>query len=158
MSEYTYWMTDKGLARITELAEAGLTNRQMAKKIGVHVATFMRWQSSYPELLEAIRIGKEQTDLDVENALLKAAIGGSKTKEIRDSNEDADGIRKIKKETITKTTSPNVKACIHWLGNRQPDRWGSAQDININLESDKMADIMKQLVKETKPLEVEDDI
>ncbi|MCD8368272.1 MAG: helix-turn-helix domain-containing protein [Clostridiales bacterium] len=91
--KYEKWLEPEGLLLLEGWARDGLTDEQIAKKIGVNLATLYRWKNDHCEICEALKKGKEVVDYDVENALLKEARKG------------------------------NVTAQIFWLKNRRPDKW-----------------------------------
>lgn len=74
---YKQWLTPDGLLKLEAWARDGLTDEQIAKNMGVSVATLYNYKRDYLEILEAIKRGKEVVDIEVENALLKRALGYS---------------------------------------------------------------------------------
>ena len=75
--KYQEWLTDEGLLKIEGWARDGLTDKQIAHNIGVNEATLNRWKSAHAPILQALKRGKEVIDREVENALLKRALGYS---------------------------------------------------------------------------------
>lgn len=73
--KYTEWLTNEGLLKIEGWARDGLTNEQIAQNIGITQSTLYDWQKKYSEISEALKRGKEVVDRQVENALLKRALG-----------------------------------------------------------------------------------
>lgn len=69
--------------------------------------------------MEALKKGKEVVDIQVENALLKRALGYEfveVTKELTDA-----GLLVTKE--VTKQQAPDTTAAIFWLKNRKPNEW-----------------------------------
>lgn len=56
-------------------ARDGLTDEQIAENAGINPATLYDWKKKYPEISETLKKGKEVVDIQVENALLKRALG-----------------------------------------------------------------------------------
>lgn len=56
-------------------ARNGLTIEQIAKNLGISKVTFYKYISEHTELSERLKKGKEIVDIEVENALLKRALG-----------------------------------------------------------------------------------
>lgn len=79
MAKYTEWLTEEGLIRIEGWARDGLTDKQIAKNMGVAYSTFRDWVKRFPALSAPLKKGKEVVDREVENALLKRAKGFSYT-------------------------------------------------------------------------------
>ena len=75
--KYEYWLTPEGLLKIEGWARDGLTDEQIATNMGISPATLYNWKKDYLEILESLKRGKEVVDRQVENALLKRALGYS---------------------------------------------------------------------------------
>jgi len=65
------------LLEVAAWARDGLIDEQIAKNLGVAVSTFATYKNKFPELSEALKKGKDVVDIEVENALLKRALGYS---------------------------------------------------------------------------------
>ena len=78
-------------------ARDGLTDEQIADKMGITTSTLYDWKNKYSEISEALKRGKEVVDVEVENALLNLAKSG------------------------------NITAIIFWLKNRKPNVWCDKQ-------------------------------
>ena len=117
------------------LARDGLLEKDICKKIGVGVSTFARYKNENKELREALKIGKEDIDYQVENKLLKRAMGYKYTE--KEKITDSDGNVTIKEKM--KEVPPDVTAQIFWLKNRKKNTWRDRWD--IELEDDKPINI-----------------
>jgi hypothetical protein len=73
--KYEKWLTTEGLLQLEAWARNGLTDEQIAKNMGVSVATLYNYKKVHLEILESLKKGKEVVDIQVENALLKRALG-----------------------------------------------------------------------------------
>lgn len=91
--KYQYWLTDEGLIRIQGWARDGLTDKQIAKNMGITCSTLYSWKNKYSEISESLKENKDVVDREVENALLENALSG------------------------------NTTAQIFWLKNRKPTQW-----------------------------------
>lgn len=119
-------------------ARNGLTIEQIAKNLGISKVTFYKYMNEHNELYERLKKGKEIIDIEVENALLKRALGykyNEVTKELFRDKETGEEELKITK-VVTKEVVPDTTAQIFWLKNRKPDDWRDKKDIehsgNIN--------------------------
>ena len=139
--KYQEWLTLEGLLKIEGWARDGLTDEQIAEKIKITPSTLYEWKKRYSEISEALKKGKEVVDRQVENALLKRALGYQYTeKTVEKSNEG------IKIRTTIKEVIPDTTAQIFWLKNRRPDLWRDKQQIEHSGEvSNKLADVMAQI-------------
>lgn len=117
--KYQQWLEPEGLTLLEGWARDGLTDEQIAGNIGINPATLYEWKGKYPEISEALKRGKEVVDYQVENALLKRALGYDYQEE-RVEISQKDG-RKVT-QTV-KHVPPDTAAMIFWLKNRRRDRW-----------------------------------
>lgn len=69
------WLTEEGLLKIEGWARDGLTDEQIAANMGIAPRTLYNWKGRYVQLVQALKRGKEVVDREVENALLKRALG-----------------------------------------------------------------------------------
>ena len=124
-------MTKEGLILIEGWARDGLTDVQIAKKIGISKQTFYDWQKRYPDFSDPLKKGKEIVDRQVENALLKKALGYS----YKECTEITDAEGNVSTKIITKYVIPDTTAQIFWLKNRKPNEWREKQEVKqINIE------------------------
>lgn len=91
--KYEQWLTDDGLTLFEGWARDGLTDEEIAGRIGIRRETLWVWKKKFPNISNALKKGKEVIDYEVENALLEKALSG------------------------------DVTAMIFWLKNRRPDKW-----------------------------------
>ena len=104
-------------------ARDGLTNDQIAQNIGVSGRSFADWVSRFPSLSSTLKKGKAPVDIQVENALLKRALGYEYEETITEVEELAGGKQKKHIRKVMKHCPPDTTAQIFWLKNRRPDRW-----------------------------------
>lgn len=127
--KYEYWLTPEGLLRLEAWARDGLTDEQIASNAGITPSTLYEWKKKYSDISEALKKGKEVVDIQVENALLKRALGYT-YKEIK-VEETAEG---EKVTTTTKEVVPDTTAQIFWLKNRRPEQWRDKQNMELSGE------------------------
>lgn len=122
-ASYEDWITEDGLARIEAWARDGLTDEQIAENIGCNRTTIYDWKNKHSDISNALKSGRAPVDLQVENALLKRALGYEyeETETIIEVSPDGDKKQRIKK--IKKVALPDTGAAIFWLKNRKPDQW-----------------------------------
>src|SRR5690554_1984896 len=84
------------LKEIEAWARDGLTEEQIAKNLGVAYSTFRKYKDEYPAFSSALKKGKEVVDIEVENALLKRALG-YEYEEVKTFIEEVDGKKKKKR-------------------------------------------------------------
>ncbi len=131
---YKDWITEDGLIKLEGWARDGLVNEEIANQIGIHPSTLYDWQNKYPEIAEALKKGKEVIDRQVENALLKRALGYEyeEVKQIIEKDEKGKDRKRVEK--ITRHVVPDTAAQIFWLKNRKPHEWRDRREIETNEE------------------------
>ena len=82
-------------------ARDGLTEAEIAIKLGIGYSTLSLWKTKYVEIVEALKSNKAVADARVEKALYTKALDGDTT------------------------------AQIFWLKNRQPGKWRDKRDIGV---------------------------
>ncbi|WP_207798781.1 hypothetical protein [Veillonella sp. AF36-20BH] len=102
---YTDWEAEEKILLLKGWARNGLTNEQIASNMGIAVSTLWEWRKKSPEISNALKIGKDEADLQVENALYKEALKG------------------------------NTTAIIFWLKNRKSKEWRDKIQQEITTES-----------------------
>ena len=141
--KYEYWITPEGLLKIEGWARDGLTDEQIAANIGIGYSTLQTWKSKYQDIQDTLKKGKEVIDRQVENALLKRALG-YRYDEITIENG-------IETKRVTKEVIPDTTAQIFWLKNRKREAWTDKQSIELSKPIDEsikeMEDYFEQLKK-----------
>jgi hypothetical protein len=119
--KYQEWLTEEGLLLLEGWARDGLTDEQIAYNIGINPATLYDWKKKYPEISKTLKRGKEVVDRQVENSLLKSALGFE--------YEEETVTNKGEVVTVKKYERHNTTAGIFWLKNRKPLEWRDKQQI-----------------------------
>lgn len=119
ISIYEQWEKDgelkDKLILIQGMAREGLTQQQIANNLGISIDTLIENKKKYSEFNDALKKGKEVVDFEVENALLKRALGYEYEEE---TYENGILTKKVKKQV-----PPDTTAQIFWLKNRKPNNW-----------------------------------
>lgn len=130
-SKADYWLTEDGLTLLEGWARDGLTDEQIAHNMNINTSTLYNYKKQYLEISEALKKGKEIVDYEVENSLLKKALGYTKTLKKQKVTNLGD-IVDYKEEVYI---SPDTIAMIFWLKNRKPDKWREKVVDNTNEEA-----------------------
>lgn len=117
--KYQEWLTKEGLLRLQGWARDGLTDEQIATNMGISVASLYNWKRDHLEIFEALKEGKEVVDRQVENALLKSALGYMYDEVTEERQDDELVVTKV----VHKEVQPNTTAQIFWLKNRKRAEW-----------------------------------
>lgn len=107
-----------------KLCKLGATNADLADFFGVTFQTINNWRVANQEFFDALKIGKDEVDQQVERSLFQRAMGYS-------CNED--DIRVIDNQIVITPTvkhyPPDTTAMIFWLKNRKSAEWRDKQEI-----------------------------
>ena len=115
MAKINEWLEKDKLILLEGWARSGLTDEQIAKNIGINRTTLYDWKKKEVNIADALKKGKEVIDFEVENALLKRALGYEYEEE---TYENGILTKKVKKQV-----PPDTTAQIFWLKNRKPNTW-----------------------------------
>ena len=106
----------------------GLIEVEIAKRLGISMTTLKDYKNRYPTFMSALKRGKEVIDYEVEQKLLKRAMGYNyvETK----VTTDPEGGETT--STTNKHVLPDTTAQIFWLKNRKPKEWRDKQELEVN--------------------------
>lgn len=140
--KYREWLSEDGLIKIQGWARDGLIDEQIAHNIGITTKTLYEWKNKYGEISEALKKGKEVVDRQVENALLKRALGYT-----YDETTYEDG---VETKRVTKEVTPDTTAQIFWLKNRKPAEWRDKieQQQTVTIQDDGFLEALKGTIKD----------
>lgn len=130
-SKIDSWLTEDKLILLEGWAREGLTDEQIAKNMGIATSTLYEWKKKEKEFSEALKKGKEVVDFEVENALLKKALGYTITIEEEKLDKYGD-VHTLKKDVHV---PGDTTAQIFWLKNRKPDKWRDKVIDNESMEA-----------------------
>ena len=102
---YKDWEAEEKILLLQGWARNGLTNEQIASNMSIGITTLWEWRKKSTKIANALKIGKDEADIQVENALYKAALEG------------------------------NTTAMIFWLKNRRSKEWRDKIQQEITTES-----------------------
>lgn len=115
MAKINEWLEKDKLILLEGWARGGLTDEQIAKNMGIAPSTLYEWKKKSKEFSESLKKGKEVIDFEVENALLKRALGYEYEEETYENG--------ILTKKVKKHVAPDTTAQIFWLKNRKPNNW-----------------------------------
>ncbi len=136
-------MTEDALLMVQGWAREGLTDEQISRNIGIAIRTFYEWQERYPQFRQAIKKGKAPVDLQVENALLKRALGYEYEETITEIEQIEEGKQKTHVRRIKKQMPPDVGAIVFWLKNRRPNKWRDKIEAAPEIANDLLQSLME---------------
>ena len=107
------------LNRIPKWRRNGMTEAQIAKKLGIAMSSFSLYKLKHSEFSEVLKNSKEELIENLEDSLFRRAMGYSY--EETKIEKESDGRAKITK--TTKELPPDVGALIFALKNLAPGKW-----------------------------------
>lgn len=119
MAKINEWLENDKLILLEGWARGGLTDEQIAKNIGINRTTLYDWKKKEVNIADALKKGKEIVDFEVENALLKKALGYTITLNKQKVTKDGYVVDITEEVHIP----PDTTAQIFWLKNRKPNTW-----------------------------------
>ena len=142
MAKINEWLANDKLILLEGWARGGLTDEQIAKNIGINRTTLYDWKKKELNIADALKKGKEVIDFEVENALLKRALGYEYEEE---TYENGILTKKVKKQV-----APDTTAQIFWLKNRKREQWREKVEVvetdedlqNINKNISNIANLL----------------
>lgn len=136
-----FWTGEDGRTLVRQWRREGASLERIAAKIGVATSTLDKWRMQVPELEAAIKDTDELVNAQVENALLRRALGYDK---VDVTEELVEGEVRVTKR-VTVPVPPDVKACLSWLYSRRSDRW-RAQQAPLDATAEEVAQAKEVLV------------
>ena len=97
-----------------------MDEEQIARRLGVGVSTWHAYKNQHPELLDAIKAGRQDLIAEVKSAL-KMRAKGFEYQEKKVYTKVGDNGTALYEETTTKYAPPDVGACNSILQNLDPE-------------------------------------
>lgn len=129
--KYQRWLTPEGLLLVQGWARDGLTDEEIACKMGVTRKTLYEWMNRFSDIRDTIKRNKEVADREVEQALFRKATG-YKIKEVtreRRINPLTRESELVVIKEIEKDVAPDTAAQVFWLKNRKPEVWRDKREV-----------------------------
>lgn len=141
MAKYEKWLSEDGLNLLRGWARDGLTYEQMCEKMSISESTFREWRKKFPIFAQVIAKGQEIIDRQVEESLLKRALGF----EFTEVTQELVGSELKVTKTVKKYVPPDTTAVIFWLKNRKPEAWRNHPEYIDNSQLNRLDDILSAI-------------
>lgn len=105
-----------------QMTKLGATDSDLAQAFQVSTQTISAWKRMHHEFMDALEIGKEIADQEVERALYARAVGYTYTA-VRFFVIEGE----VEEHEYLEHCPPDVGAAQFWLRNRRPDKWKDKQ-------------------------------
>ena len=140
--KFEYWMSPDGMLLVRAWARDGLTDEELADKLGVARSTLSAWKIKFPHFAAQLTQTKEIVDVRVENSAYDMTIGYEYTEQqafkVKDTIYDPDNGKKVRETErvvvvdLKRWQPADIKAAVFWLKNRAGKRWKEKQIIEVN--------------------------
>lgn len=136
------------LLEITAWCRDGLTDKEIAEKLGISQDSFYKYKNEFSEFSESIKETKEIADIKVENSLNKNANGydyEEQTVVMKKEVVYKDG-KRVKEitypeiVTLKKHKEAETRAQQFWLQNRKAEKWRNQSQVELKVN--KLEDIL----------------
>lgn len=78
-ARYKKWLEPENLTLLEGWKRNGLTDDQIASNMGIAPRTLAYWKHNHVQILQALKVGREQANFVVERELFKKAVNGNTT-------------------------------------------------------------------------------
>lgn len=128
-SKYEEWLEESNLVRIESWASDGLSNEQIAKNMGITSKTLREWSAKYSSIGSALKKGREPVVREIENSLVRNAIGFEYEETQTEMWVDDSGRKKQKVTKHKRYKPPDTSAAIFLLKNYKPDKYRNYNEL-----------------------------
>lgn len=141
-TNYHEWETEDKILLLQGWARDGLTNEQIAHNVGVRPETITRWKKQSPQICKALKESREVLNRQLENALIKRALGFEYVEKMTEISDTGTKHR----ETV-KRYPPDVGALVFALVNRFGDHYKQKRPDDTDSEAalKKLDDVLGKL-------------
>lgn len=145
--QYKKWLEPENLVLLQGWKRNGLTDDEIARNIGVRRETLWDWKKKYPNIANALKVGKEQANFLVENKLFHKATHGSVTAMIfwlknnwRDKYNDSELSPEERKLTVARMKKLEAETKNVQLRNKNLEENGADVEEALDRIMDKLVD------------------
>lgn len=158
--KYQEWLTDDGLLILKGWARDGLTDEEIAKRIGISSKTLYEWYNRFSEICSTIKKGRRPVLVEVEDSFFETKLKGHYVEEEtiektvhRDAKGNVTGSTEHKR--VTKRYIPaDTTAQIFFMKCRMPEKYNDKLNVSLEAKNEgKLADLIEGL-----KVNAEDDI
>lgn len=111
------------VAMITRLVALGATEQELAEACDVRKETFKKWTIRYPELAEAVKLGRDYAAHRTARSMFERANGYTYFEEQAFKIKTSKDTEEVKIVEVKRMAPPDVVACMHILTNLDRENW-----------------------------------
>ncbi len=121
-SVYKNWINGEGLGKICEWARHGLTDKQIAKNVGVTTVTLYDWKKRFSAFAKSLEEARLEFRIALENSMFDLAVGKTYVEEIKTILDPNNGTV-IRVEKTRKQIPPNANLQTFLAKNLIPEKY-----------------------------------
>ena len=155
VGRYQKWLEPENLLLLQGWKRDGLSDEQIAQKIGIAPRTLENWKKQHVQIMQCLKMGKEQANFIIENELFKKAKSGNVTAMIfylknnwRDKYNDSELSPEERKLAKARSRKINAEADIAEYKAKVLEESGSSGVELLNEYLDKLDTLAEKEVKE----------
>lgn len=133
-SKAEQWLTEDGLHLLTSWKKAGLTDAEIAKRVGISDGSLRSWKRRFPPISAALKKGLDYCIADAEKALYSKFEVQTLTEEKEEIWQDETGQIRKHKIITKKQVPPDTTAIIFFLKTKAGYR--EATEVKVQYISD----------------------
>lgn len=115
------------LKLIEKWARDGATEEEIAKRLHISRSTWASYKKRHSDISDTLKRTKEVVDGEVENALLRRALGYEYEEITKERKPiEGGGFDLVVTKVVKRQVVPDVLAQMYWLKNRMPGEWRDA--------------------------------
>ena len=119
---YKNWIEGEGLKQVCEWARQGLSDKQIAKNVGVTTVAYYGWKKRFPAFAEAVDKAKSEFKVELEKAMFELATGKAYVEEIKTILNPNTG-KVVRIEKTRKQIPPNANLQTFLAKNLIPEKY-----------------------------------
>ena len=119
---YKNWIEGAGLEKICEWSRLGITDKQIAKNIGITTVTLYEWKKRFPEFAEAVSQAKQELKLELEKSMLDLAMGKAYVEDVKTVVDPVTGDI-LRVERTRRQLPPNANLQTFLAKNLMPEKY-----------------------------------
>lgn len=142
-----------------KVAKLGGTNVEIADALGICPSTMTNWRNTYPEFVEALKLGGEQCLDRAETSIYARAVGYDYTEEQAIKVKVGKDVEKVDIVEVRRHLPADPNAAVRLLAAKGREEWRERRDVNLNGQivhvsvEQARRDLMKWLAEEQAMLE-----
>ena len=119
---YKNWIEGEGLKQVCEWARRGLSDKQIAKNIGVMTVAYYDWKRRFSAFAEAVDKAKSELRIELEKSMFDLATGKAFAEDVKTIIDPVTGdVLKIKR--TRKQIPPNANLLTFLAKNLIPEKY-----------------------------------